>query len=325
VRQACALLMLASGALAFAAPAQPNDTSSSVAPSLSRPKTCLVLSGGGARGAAHIGVLKVLESLRVPIDCISGTSMGALVGGAYASGMTTDEMEQLIASISTSMIVKEKPPRQDQDIHRKLDDRSILLGLELGVQDGRLRLPKGAVSGVQLETVLRALSKLSRVRNFDALPIPFRAVATDLVTGKPVVFSEGELANAMRASMSVPGAIAPAEMEGRILVDGGLTNNLPVDIARQMGADVVIAVNLGTPLMKREELTSVLGVTGQMINILTEQNVQASLASLRSTDILIEPALGDFSAGDFDSLPKAIPIGEAAARAAEVRLGLEIN
>ncbi len=168
--------------------------------------------------------------------------------------------------------------------------------------------------------MLRALAKAQGYREFDQLPIPFRAVATDLVSGTPVVFSRGELANVMRASMSVPGLIDPAEIGGKLLVDGGLTDNLPVDVARAMGADIVIAVNLGTPLMKREELNSIFGVTGQMINILTEQNVRASLASLKPTDILILPELGDFSAGDFDHLLKTIPIGEAAARKVADRL-----
>ena len=316
-----AFVLIAACALAPAAAAQsPSPAEPAVAPPAERPKVCLVLSGGGARGAAHIGVLKALEALHVPIDCIAGTSMGSLVGGAYASGMSTADMERLVAGISTDLLFKEKPPRQDQEIRRKLDDRSILFGVEFGVRDGSVLLPKGVVSGVQLETVLRSLSTLPGYIKFDELPIPFRAVATDLVTGKAVVFSEGELANVMRASMSVPAAIAPAEMRGQLLVDGGLTDNLPVDVARRMGADVVIAVNLGTPLMKREELTSVLGVTGQMINILTEQNVQASLASLKPTDILIEPALGEFSAGDFDNLPKTIPIGEAATLAAQPKL-----
>ena len=286
-----------------------------------RPRVCLVLSGGGARGAAHIGVIKVLEELHVPVDCITGTSMGSLVGGAYASGMSTEDMEKLIASISTHALFSERPPRQDLDIRRKLDDRSILFGLELGLKDdGEVLLPKGIVSGVQLEAYLRRLAKLSGYHQFDALPIPYRAVATDLVTGKAVVFSEGELANVMRASMSVPGAIAPADVGGQLFVDGGLTNNLPVDVARAMGADIVIAVNLGTPLLRRDELKSVLGVTAQMINILTEQNVRASLALLRPSDILIEPELGDFSATDFDHLPKTVPIGEAAARKVATRL-----
>jgi NTE family protein len=171
--------------------------------------------------------------------------MGSLVGGAYASGMNVPEMEELIATLSTRELFIEKPPRQDQPIRRKMDDRSILFGLELGLREGEFKFPKGAVSGVQLETLLRRVSKVHGYQRFDELPIPFRAVATDLVTGKQVVFSEGELANVMRASMSVPGAIAPAEVDGNMLVDGGLTNNLPVDVARAMGADIVIAVNLG--------------------------------------------------------------------------------
>lgn len=173
---------------------------------------------------------------------------------------------------------------------------------------------------MQLEKVLRGLARAPGYRDFDALPIPCRAVATDLVTGTAVVFSRGELASVMRASMSVPGVVAPIDYEGHLLVDGGLTNNLPVDVARAMGADIIIAVNLGTPLMRREELGSLLGVTGQMLNILTEQNVRASLAQLWPEDILILPELGDFSATDFDHLPKTIPIGEAAARKVEDRL-----
>jgi NTE family protein len=286
-----------------------------------RPKVCLVLSGGGARGAAHIGVLKVLEEMRVPIDCIAGTSMGAVVGAAYASGMTTVEMEKLIGGISTRGLLAEKPSRQDQAIRRKLDDRSILFGFELGLSDKLdVTPPKGLVSGIGVETVLRRLSKVQGYRRFDELAIPFRAVATDLVSGTLVVFSAGELPNVMRASMSIPGLIAPAEIDGRLLVDGGLTDNLPVDVARSMGADVVIAVNLGTPLLKRDDIKSLVGVTAQMVNILTEQNVQASLASLRPTDVLVAPALGNYSSADFDHLAKAVPIGEAAARDASSKL-----
>jgi len=311
----CAVLVIA--ALPRPTFAQPAASASSAS---GRPKVCLVLSGGGARGAAHIGVLKVLEELRVPVDCITGTSMGALVGGAYASGMSIPEMEKLIESITTNVLFRDNPPRQEETIRRKEDDRTILFGLELGVRDGEVLLQKGVVSGIQLEAVLRQLSKVQGSKRFDQLPIPFRAVATDLVNGKAVVFDEGDLPRVMRASMSVPGVIAPAQIGDMLLVDGGLTNNLPVDVARAMGADIVIAVNLGTPLMKREQLGSVLGVTGQMIGILTEQNVRVSLASLKPTDVLIEPALGNFSAGDFDHLPQAVPIGEAAARAAASRL-----
>lgn len=285
-----------------------------------RPRVGLVLSGGGARGAAHIGVLKVLEEMRVPVDFIAGTSMGSIVGGSYASGNTVEQMLKDISAIRSADLATDTPPRQDVPIRRKQDDLLNYIGPEIGLRKGRLLLPKGVVTGVGLEAVLRDLAKVKGNIDFDALPIPFRACATDIETGKMVVFGKGDLAGVMRASMSVPGAIAPAEIDGRALVDGGLTRNLPVDVARGMGADVVIAVNLGTPLMRRDEIDSLLGVTGQMINILTEQNVQASLASLRPEDILILPELGDYSSGDFDHMPDTVPIGEAAARKAAEKL-----
>jgi NTE family protein len=287
-----------------------------------RPKVCLVLSGGGARGAAHVGVIKVLQELKVPIDCVAGTSMGSIVGGAYATGLTTAEMESTLAEITTRTLLDEKPPRQDQVIRRKLDDIEQLFPVEAGLDGRGLSLQKGALSGIGLEAVLRGLATRPGYLDFNRLPIPYRAVATDLVTGQAVVFSEGELASVMRASMSVPGAIAPAEIGGKLLVDGGLTDNLPVDVARAMGAEIVIAVNLGTPLSTREGIQSVLGVTAQMVNILTEQNVRASLASLKPTDILIEPLLGGFSASAFDDMAKAVPIGEAAARVVADRLAM---
>jgi NTE family protein len=285
-----------------------------------RPRICLVLSGGGARGAAHVGVLRVLDEYRIPIDCVAGTSMGALVGAAFATGMSLTEMEQLLGSISTELLFKENPPRQEQNMRRKQDDYTILFTPEVGLQEGQVKVGKGLVTGVQLETVLRQLSKAKGFYRFDDLPIPFRAVATDLVTGKAVVFDRGELANVMRASMSVPGAVAPAEFDGMLLVDGMLTSNLPVQTAREMGADIIIAVNVGTPLLKREEINGIFGVTGQMLSILTEQNVQASLATLTANDILISPELGNFSTGDFDNLKQIAPLGETAARQVATRL-----
>jgi NTE family protein len=285
-----------------------------------RPRICLVLSGGGARGAAHVGVLRVLEELRVPVDCIAGTSMGSLVGAAMATGFTLQEMDELLAGISTELLFEEKPPRQEQSMRRKQDDYSILVTPEVGLKDGQVKVGKGVVTGVQLETVLRQLTKVKGYRDFDELPIPYRAVATDLVTGKAVVFSKGELANVMRASMSVPGAVAPAEFDGMVLVDGMLTGNLPVEVAQAMGADVIIAVNVGTPLLRRDELGNIFGVMGQMLSILTEQNVQASLAAMGPQDILISPDLGDFSTGDFDHLPEIVPKGEIAARKVSDRL-----
>jgi len=311
---------VAAAVLPIAALAASPDEARQPAAGAKRPKICLVLSGGGARGAAHVGVIKVLEEYRVPIHCIAGTSMGALVGGAYATGMNVAEMEKVTAGMSVEKLFKEQPPRQELTMRRKADDFLNFIGPEIGTSSGNANLTKGVVTGVQLETVLRELSKVQGYHRFDELPIPYRAVATDLVTGKAVIFSEGEIANVMRASMSVPGAVSPAEYGGMMLVDGMLTSNLPVETARAMGADIVIAVNVGTPLLKREELNSILGVAGQMLSILTEQNVQASLASLKPTDILISPELGDFSTGDFDNLPKITPLGEVAARKVADRL-----
>ena len=311
-RLLAAFLACSFGALgSSAALAQAADANPAAQP---RPRIGLVLSGGGARGAAHLGVLKVLEELRVPVDFVAGTSMGAIVGGAYASGSTVVELEASLRNTSAAALFRDQPPRQDQNMRRKQDDLLPLFGAEIGLQNGAVSLPKGAVSGIVLESVLRRLVKEKGQSNFDRLPIPFRAVATDIETGQMVVFSEGDLAGVMRASMSVPGAVSPAEIGGRMLIDGGLVRNLPVDIARQMGADVVIAVNVGTPLLKREQITSVVGVSAQMLNILTEQNVQTSIASLKPDDILISPELGDFSAGDFDNLGLTVPIGEVAAR-----------
>ena len=199
-----------------------------------------------------MGVLRVLEEYRVPVDCIAGTSMGSLVGAAYATGTTLPEMHEVLSGISTQRLFKDKPPRQELSMRRKQDDHGLFVGPEFGVRNGELFLGKGLVTGIQLEAVLRRLSKVKGFHRFDELPIPFRAVATDLVTGKAVVFSEGELANVMRASMSVPGAVAPAEFGGMMLADGMLTSNLPVETARAMGADIVIAVNVGTPLLNVE-------------------------------------------------------------------------
>ncbi len=318
-----AVLLLLFGALASSELAAQSSATEASASSTAqkRPRIGLVLSGGGARGAAHVGVLKVLEELRVPIDCIAGTSMGSIVGAAYASGMQISEMERSISSINSAGLFREQPPRQDQLTRRKQDDLYNFIGPEFGLSMEGLALPKGAVSGVALEAVLRDLSSRKRgIRDFDALPIPYRAIATDIETGGMVVLQRGELAAAMRASMSVPGAIAPAEIDGRMLIDGSLVRNLPVDVVRQMCADIVIAVNLGTPLLRRDQINSVVDVSAQMLNILTEQNVQASLATLLPNDILISPELGSFSASDFDNLNKTVPFGEAAARKVSDRL-----
>jgi len=281
-----------------------------------RPRIGLVLSGGGARGFAHIGVLRVLEEMRIPVDCIAGTSMGALVGGSYAAGLSPDEMEQRIAQIDWVDLLRDDPGRLQKPFRQRADDFTSLWALELGMRDGKVQLPTGATSFYKFELFLRDMISLRggvTVTSFDELTIPYRAVATDLETGEAKVFERGDLARVMRASMSVPGVFTPVEIDGRLYVDGGLTQNLPVGVARKTCADVVIAVNLGTPLMRRDELTSVLAIAEQSINLMTELNVKQSLASLKDTDVLIAPDLTGFSSADFARFREAIAIGTKAA------------
>ncbi len=286
-----------------------------------RPKIGLVLSGGGARGITHIGVLKVMEQLRVPVDYIAATSMGAIVGGLYASGMSPAEMEKQITSVSWPTLLSDSPPRRDVGFRVKEEDAKFPLAFEIGFRDGQFRTFKGALSGSNLESFLHELTRsVDNIATFNQLPIPFRAIATDMVTGREFIFDRGPIYRAMRASMSVPGMFTPAEIDGRILGDGGLVNNLPVDVVRAMGADIVIAVNIGTPLMSRDQLSSVLGYTAQMVNILTEQNVRAQLASLRPSDILISPDLGDLTFADFTKGEQFIALGEKAAQSMREKL-----
>lgn len=295
-------------------------TTHAAEPGTARPKVCLVLSGGGARGAAHIGVLRVLEELRVPVDCVVGTSMGAIVGAAYASGLSPERIATVVDEADWDALLSDQPPRAERSVYAKKLERERIGSAEVGVRRAELVLPQGVLVGHQLQFFLQSLVSTARAERFDALPIPYRAVATDFETGGMAVLDHGDLATAIRASMSVPGAFAPVERDGRILVDGGLVRNLPVDVARRLGADVVIAVNLGTPLLKRSELTSLLSAAEQTLNILTEQNVAASLAQLRPADVLVSPDLGDIAASDFTRSSEAIPLGENAARAVADRL-----
>ena len=280
-----------------------------------RPRTCLVLSGGGARGITHIGVLRVLEELRIPVDCIVGTSAGAIIGGVYASGASPDEIEHAIRGADWDLLLSDRPSRAERSVHARELDRDHLGGPEVGQQRGSVLLPRAVVSGQALQAFLHELVSPTGRGSFDALPIPYRALATDFETGQLVVLSDGDLAAASRASMSVPGAFAPVERDGRILVDGGLVRNIGVDIARELGAERLIVVNVGTPLYHRKEIDSILSAAEQMVNILAEQNVGASLAQLRPGDVLIEPQLGNFSATDFAHGAEHILEGELATRA----------
>ncbi len=282
-----------------------------------RPRVGLALGGGGARGAAHIGVIKTLEQLRVPIDFIAGTSMGSVIGGLYATGMTGAEIEAQMRDLNWSELFTDQPNRTERRFRRKRDDDLDLFGPKLGYKDGQLILPGGVLAGQKVNLLLKRVT-LSQTHqsNFDHLPIPFRAVAADIITGQEVVLNEGDLAVAMRASMSIPGAFAPVPLKDQLLVDGGIVNNLPVQIVRDMGADVIIAVDVGTPLFGRDQLGNLFDMVEQLTNLLVVQGVAAQTRALRAADTLLVPNLADtLTSVDFEKFADAIPVGQATAQA----------
>jgi NTE family protein len=265
------------------------------------PRVGLVLGGGGARGGAHLGVIEVLEEMRVPIACIAATSMGALVGGAYAAGVSPREIIERVEETDWTTMFDDFAGRDSVNIRRKeLDDR-YYSGLEFGVSGGGLRFREGALAGEKLKLFFNRLVRADTGdRPIEQLRMPIAILATDIGTGERVAIRSGNLTSAMRASMSVPGLIAPVLRDGRKLVDGGLTDNLPIAEARALcDADVIIAVNVGSPLYKPDEVKGVVTVLGQVVNLLTEQNVVRSLGELRPGDVYIRPDLGSITSTDF--------------------------
>ena len=278
-----------------------------------RPRVGLVLGGGGARGAAHIGVLKELERLNIPVDAIAGTSMGAIVGGLYASGMTPSELEELINSLDWHGAFKDESSREHLRYRRKQDDAAFPMNFELGLRDGEILLPEGLLQGQRLGLILRELTlHVAEVDDFDNLPIPFRAVASDIVSGEAVVMGEGDLAVAIRASMSAPGVFAPVRIDDKILVDGGLVGNVPVEAMRAMGVDIIIAVDVEFPLYEADELNSAIIISEQMLTILIRKESLRQLAMLNERDFLIRPDLGEFGSANFGHIMEAVEPGAAA-------------
>lgn len=287
-----------------------------------RERVGLVLSGGAARGLAHIGVLKALEEQGVVIDAIAATSMGAVVGGLYAAGYSIAELEQLALDVDWQQALSDAPSREDIPFRRKQDDRDFLVKQKLSFRDdGSLGLPLGVLQGQNLALLLEKLfARAGAVEDFDQLPIPFRAVAADIATGEAVVFSHGHLASAVRASMSIPALLTPVEMDGRLLVDGGISNNIPVDIARQMGVDRVIVADIGSPLATTESLHTVFDILNQSVGLLTRRNSDAQLATLQSQDILVQPELAGYGLTDFARAQGMMDAGYRAANAMQWRL-----
>lgn len=289
-----------------------------------RPRIGIVLSGGGARGAAHVGVLEVLEEMHVPVDFVAGTSMGAVVGGIYATGVDSGDLRVLLDELPWDTMFGDRTRRRDMSFRRKQDDRDFLSTFHFGFEGGRFRLPAGLIQGQKLELVLGLLTlPVATVRDFDDLTIPFRAVATNLTTGEPVVLEGGVLADALRASMAIPGVFSPVILGDKILVDGGTAMNLPVEVARNMGADIIIAIDISTPLRDAEELDSALAVTGQTVTIQIQQNTVAqakALAQLDPRDVLIRPDLGRVSTMSFNLVGEAADLGRQAALASADKL-----
>lgn len=277
----------------------------------------LVLGGGGARGAAHIGVLKVLERERIPIHAITGTSVGSIVGGLYAAGYSPDEIEYAIGSIDWLDIFHDDTARRERPMRQKETDIGIVANLEVGLHEGSLRFPTTLVRGQKLGLWLRRMFLgRGKVESFDDLPIPFRCVATDIGEVKPVVFKSGDLALAVRASMAVPGAFAPVKHDGRTLVDGGIVNNIPIDVAREMGVDRLIIVDVGQPLAPADSVQSSVQVLVQMVSGMMRDRSQQSLSRMAEGDVLIRPELGPLTSASFQQAIEGVGPGEQAALAA---------
>jgi len=311
LRAATFLVVVASAQLALsAAPAAEEG----VEAERRRPRVGLVLSGGGARGAAHIGVIQVLEELRIPVDYVVGTSMGSIVGGLYAAGYSPEQMAKVIADADWSTLLSDAPPRDELWFRRRQDNRRFQVDLEFGLADGALTLPPGLILGRNVEAFLERLFLPVEVAagdttTFDEMQLPFRCVATDVADGSEVVLDRGSVARAIRASMSLPGVFAPVEWNGRLLVDGGIVDNVPVAVARGLGAEVIIAVDISTPLADTAALGSVLAISDQVVGILMQENRRRSLDSLTERDVSIVPDLGTISVLQFQRCTEAIELG----------------
>ena len=280
-----------------------------------RPRIGLVLAGGGAKGGAHVGVLKVLEEQRIPIDCIAGTSMGALVGAGYASGLAAGDVEQFLLYVDWKSVIGSAGRRDLEPIEQKRAGVTYTNEMELGLRDGRIVAPGGLVDTSRIENLLRVyVAKARLLTDFDFLPIPFRAVATDMVTGQMVVLKSGDISAAMRASMAIPGAFAPVPMDNMMLADGGMVRNIPVDVARDLCADVVIVVNLVEPDMKPEQLQSAVALLSRSSDVMIFANENAQLETLTGRDVRIDVPMGEIGTAAFERVPDTIPLGETAAR-----------
>ncbi|EGQ7848051.1 serine protease [Vibrio parahaemolyticus] len=292
-----------------------------------RPKVAVVLAGGGAKGAAHIGVLKALEEMHIPVDIITGTSMGAYVGGLYATGMSADEIESFIYSVDWNSGYRDRVDRSQRRVRDKEYEDRYQITTDLGLRFGEVRAPTGVVQGQNMLRVLRETTgNLGRFESFDELAIPYRSVATDILELDEVVIGNGYLVDAMMASMSVPGALPPYKLNGHMLVDGGVVNNMPVDVARAMGADVVIAVDISTDYKTEDDFTGLFTVADQLSNYLVRRSTQQQVETLQEHDVYIRPNVGQMETVEFDKMPWAFQSGYDITREMESKLaGLRLS
>jgi NTE family protein len=290
-------------------------------PGAERPRIGLALSGGGAKGGAHAGVLEVLEEMRVPIDCIAGTSVGAMVGGGYASGLSAAELRAFVLNVDWPGLVSGVGHRERAPMERKQAEAGFSNELEFGISRRKLVMPGRVVPSTDLESLLRKyVAQTHATTDFDQLPIPFRAVATDMLSGEPIAIASGDLATAMYASMAVPGAFSPVVTEEHVLVDGGLVRNLPVDVARALCADIVIAVTLMEQPATHDDLRSAGQLAFRAMNLMVDANTRAQQRTLTERDINIQVWTGDVLTPDFDRVVETVPMGVDAARAVAHRL-----
>lgn len=287
----------------------------------SRPKVALVLSGGGALGIAHVGAIQELERMGIRPDLVIGTSMGAVVGGLYAAGYTGDELETIVRALDWQGLFDDTPPRDGLSFRQKQDQANFPVKARFRVKDGKLSMPSGLVSDQNLLLALRDLIREKGVvSNFDRLPIAFRCVAADIETGKPVILKSGDLASAIRASFSVPGVLPAMSYEGRLLVDGGMAMNIPVEVAQQMGADIVIVVKLNNKLKTKEEIKTAVDVVAQTLSLLIIQNEETQIAKMRPGDVLLEVDMGAYSSTAFNHAADLLEPGRKAVRDAAAKL-----
>src|SRR6267154_2586434 len=274
------------------------------------PKIGVALEGGGAMGLAHIGVLKWFEEHHIPVDYVAGTSMGGLVGGFYATGMSPDELKTLIDGMDWRKILSDRTPFEELSFRRKEDQRAYPNSLIFGLRHG-LSLPAGLNAGHQIALIIdRVTLPYNDMPSFDALPVPFRCVATDLVSRKPYVFKDSSLAIALRATMSIPGAFAPVHDGKAVFVDGGLLDNLPTDVVRQMGAEIVIAVHLETAPVEAKDIQSVFGVLNNSVRVMLEEN---ELRSLAQADAVVSVPLSEYNTVDYAKSAQIMQRGYEAA------------